>query len=215
MYDEVNSLAALRTKLGQELDKASRQRADAVVQQEILKQLVAVHPIEVPDVLLNEELRRAYLQHKHQESEGQLTEADYYVAPENLREPFGEQALETVRGQLILRHIATAADLTVDPTEVEAEVVALAARTHLRRIKLWAWHPACTRSISSKPVFAKIMAICILLIRSSVRMAVSGSEMANRSRRNEAYGIVPMVVERRIAASRPVIHVCSKTVLSS
>jgi trigger factor len=129
VYDDVDSLAALRTKLGQELEKASRQRADMVVQQEILKQLVAAHPIEVPEVLLNEELRRAYLQHKHQENEGQLTEADYYVAPENLREPFGGQALETVRGQLILRHIATGADLTVEATEVEAEVAALAART--------------------------------------------------------------------------------------
>ena len=129
VYDDVDSLAALRTKLTQELAKASRQRADAVVQQEILKQLVAAHPIEVPEVLLNEELRRAYLQHKHQENEGQLREEDYYVAPENLHEPFGEQALETVRGQLILRHIATEADLTVDATEVEAEVAALAART--------------------------------------------------------------------------------------
>jgi trigger factor len=129
VYDDVDSLAALRTKLGQELEQVARQRADAVVQQEILKQLVAAHPIEVPEVLLNEELRRVYLQHKRQENAGQLTEADYYVAPESLREPFGEQALESVRGQLILRHIAAAAEITIDATEVEAEVAALAART--------------------------------------------------------------------------------------
>ena len=55
------------------------------VQQEILRRLVAVHPIEVPEVLLNEELRRAYLQHKRQETDGQLTEADYHVAPESLQ----------------------------------------------------------------------------------------------------------------------------------
>jgi trigger factor len=162
--DEVDSLAALRTKLGQELEKASRQRADAVVQQEILKQLVAAHPIEVPEVLLNEELRRAYLQHKHQESEGQLTEADYYVAPENLREPFGEQALETVRGQLILRHIATEADLTVDPTEVEAEVAALAARTAQnpdalkRTMERNGTLRALEGNLLEAKVFAKIMA---------------------------------------------------------
>jgi len=129
VYDDVDSLAALRTKVGQELEKVARQRADAVVQQEILTQLVVAHPIEVPEVLLNEELRRAYLQHKRQGNEGQLTEADYYVAPESLREPFGEQALESVRGQLILRHIAAAAEITVDATEVETEVAALAART--------------------------------------------------------------------------------------
>jgi trigger factor len=129
IYDDVDSLAALRTKLGQELEKIARQRADAVVQQEILKQLVAAHPIEVPEVLLNEELRRVYLQHQRQEHEGQLTEADYAIAPESLREPFGEQALESLRGQLILRHIAAAAEITVDAAEIEAEVTALAART--------------------------------------------------------------------------------------
>jgi trigger factor len=91
VYDDVDSLAALRTKVGQELEKVARQRADTVVQQEILKQLVAAHPIEVPEVLLNEELRRTYLQHKRHENAGQLTEADYHVAPESLREPFGNR----------------------------------------------------------------------------------------------------------------------------
>jgi trigger factor len=129
VYDDIDSLAAMRTKLRQELEKIAWQRADAVVQQEILQQLVAAHPIEVPEVLLNEELRRLYLQHKRQENDGRLTEADYAVAPESLREPFGEQALESLRGQLILRHIAAAAEITVDATEVEAEVAALAVRT--------------------------------------------------------------------------------------
>jgi trigger factor len=128
-YDDVDSLAALRVKLRQELEHAARQRADAVLQREILARLVAEHPVEVPEVLLNEELRRAYLKHKRQERGGQLTEADYQVAPESLREPFGAQALEAVRGQLILRHIATEAEITVSPAEVEAEVALLAGRT--------------------------------------------------------------------------------------
>jgi trigger factor len=163
-YDDVDSLAALRTKLGQELEKIAWQRADAVVQQEILQRLVAAHPIEVPEVLLNEELRRVYLQYKRQENDGQLTEADYAVAPENLREPFGEQALESLRGQLILRHIAAAAEMTIDAAELEAEVAALAART--------AQNPEALRgtmerngtlrvleaSLLEAKVFAKIMA---------------------------------------------------------
>jgi trigger factor len=162
--DDVDSLAALRTKLGQELEQVARQRADAGVQQEILKQLVVAHPIEVPEVLLNEELRRVYLQHKRQESGGQLTEADYYVAPESLREPFGEQALESVRGQLILRHIATAAEITVDATEVEAEVAALAARAAqnpeaLRRtMERNGSLRALEASLLEAKVFAKVMA---------------------------------------------------------
>jgi trigger factor len=164
VYEEVDSLPALRTKLRQELEKGARQRADAVAQQEILTRLVAAHPIEVPEVLLNEELRRAYLQHKRQETDGQLTEADYHVAPESLREPFGAQALEAVRGQLILRHIAAEADITVAATEVEAEVVSLAARTAqnpeaLKRVmERNGTLRALEASLLEAKVFAKIMA---------------------------------------------------------
>jgi len=163
-YEDVDSLPALRVKLRQELEKIARQRADTVVQQEILTRLVAAHPIEVPEVLLNEELRQAYLQHKRQETAGQLTEADYHVAPESLREPFGAQALEAVRGQLILRHIAAAADITVAETEVEAEVTAMAARTAqnpeaLKRVmERNGTLRALEAGLLEAKVFAKIMA---------------------------------------------------------
>ena len=163
-YEDVDSLPALRTKLRQELQKVARQRADAVVQQEILARLVAVHPIEVPEVLLHEELRRAYFQHKRQETDGQLTEADYQVAPESLQELFGAQALEAVRGQLILRHIAAEAAITVAATEVEAEVASLAARTAqnpeaLKRVmERNGTLRALEASLLEAKVFAKIMA---------------------------------------------------------
>jgi FKBP-type peptidyl-prolyl cis-trans isomerase (trigger factor) len=111
------------------LEKVARQRADTALQRQILTRMVAEHPLEVPEVLLNEEMRRTYLQHRQQETGGRLTEADYQIAPESLREAFGEQALEAVRGQMILRHIATAAEITVDPEDVEAEVASLAACT--------------------------------------------------------------------------------------
>jgi trigger factor len=163
-YEDVDSLPALRAKLRQELENVARQRAEAVVQQEILRRLVAVHPIEVPEVLLNEELRRAYLQHKRQETDGQLTEADYQVAPESLHELFGAQALEAVRGQLILRHIAAEADITVAATEVEAEVASLAVRTAqnpeaLKRVmERNGTLRALEASLFEAKVFAKIMA---------------------------------------------------------
>jgi len=163
-YEDVDSLPALCTKLRQELEKVARQRADAVVQQEILAHLVAVHPIEVPEVLLHEELRRAYFQHKRQETDEQLTEADYHVAPESLQELFGAQALEAVRGQLILRHIAAEADITVAATEVEAEVASLAARAAqnpeaLKRVmERNGTLRALEASLLEAKVFAKIMA---------------------------------------------------------
>jgi len=187
-YDDVDSLAALRTKLRQELEKIAWQRADATVQQEILTRLIAAHPIEVPEVLLNEELRRLYLQHKRQENDGQLTEADYAVAPESLREPFGAQALESLRGQLILRHIAAAAEITVDAAELEAEVAALAARTaqNPEALKGTMERNGTLRvleaSLLEAKVFAKIMAdmqITDIIVREDT--AVSQAEQVSNA----------------------------------
>ncbi|MBM3225563.1 MAG: trigger factor, partial [Candidatus Tectomicrobia bacterium] len=164
VYDDIDSLEALRVKVRQELEKNALQRADAVVQQDILQRLVAAHPIEVPEVLLHDELRRAYLQHRRQSTDGQLTEADYQVAPESLQEAFGEQALEAVRGQLILRHIATEAEITVEPEEVDAEVVAMAARTAQnadalkRTMERNGTLRALELNLLEAKVFAKIMA---------------------------------------------------------
>lgn len=163
-YEDVDSLSALRTKVRQELEKVARQRADAMVQQDILARLVAAHPIEVPEILLHEELRRAYWQHKRQETGEQLTEADYHVDPESLREAFGAQALEAVRGQLILRHIAAEADITVDTAEVETEVASMAARAAqnpeaLKRVmERNGTLRALEASLLEAKVFAKIMA---------------------------------------------------------
>jgi len=93
-----------------------------------------------------------------------LTEADYQVAPESLQELFGAQALEAVRGQLILRHIAAEADITVAATEVEAEVASLAVRTAqnpeaLKRVmERNGTLRALEASLLEAKVFAKIMA---------------------------------------------------------
>lgn len=129
LYEDVESLDALRAKLRQELERAARQRADAVVQRNILARLVAEHAIDVPEVLLHEEIRRAYVQHKRQETGQGPTEADYQIPIEHLRDAFGQAALETARGQLLLRHIAQEEEIAIEEQEVEAEITALAGRT--------------------------------------------------------------------------------------
>jgi FKBP-type peptidyl-prolyl cis-trans isomerase (trigger factor) len=90
-----------------------------------------------------------------------------------------------VRGQLILRHIAAAAELTVEATEVEAEVAALAARTAQnpealkRTMERNGTLRALEASLLEAKVFAKIMAdMQITDIIVSEDTAVSRAERA-------------------------------------
>ncbi|GIX47737.1 MAG: hypothetical protein KatS3mg131_1948 [Candidatus Tectimicrobiota bacterium] len=89
---------------------------------------MAENPIEVPDALVREQMRRLYLQQRRRETGREPSEADYAVDPETLRETYEAQAREMVRGQLLLRRIGEAAGITVEPAEVDAEVASLAAR---------------------------------------------------------------------------------------
>ena len=127
-YENVDTMAALRERLHGELEKVAVQQADEVLQRHILTKLVAENAIDVPDVLVDEQMLRLYLRYKRQETGRELTEADYPSDLDSLRETFAAPALEAVRGQLLLHHIGEEAGITVTPEELEAEITMLASR---------------------------------------------------------------------------------------
>jgi trigger factor len=127
-YEDVGTVSALRERLRGELEKVVLQQADEVLRQEMLAKLVAENPIDVPEVLVNEQMLRFYLRHKRLETGRELTEADYPSDLESLRETYAVPALEAVRGQLILHHIGEEMGITITPEELDAEIATLASR---------------------------------------------------------------------------------------
>ena len=128
-YEDADSLVLLRERLRSDVETAIGERADAEVRGDVLKRLVDENPFEVPEVLVHDQMRRAYLQGLRAIKGGQLDEDDFNVDVATLDETFVMQAREVVRGQLILRHIGAEAGITVTPEEVDAEVARLAGRT--------------------------------------------------------------------------------------
>ena len=127
-YEDADSLDFLRERLRSDVETAIGERADTEVRADILKRLVDENAFDVPEVLVHDQMRRAYLQGMHAVKGGQLDEADFNVDVAALDETFSTQAREVVRGQLILRHIGAQAGITVTPEEVDAEIARLASR---------------------------------------------------------------------------------------
>jgi FKBP-type peptidyl-prolyl cis-trans isomerase (trigger factor) len=98
-----------------------------VLWRHILDRLVADNPIEVPEMLVHEQMLQLYAQQVHLEQGRTLTEGELQIDPDTLREPYGEPALHAVRGQVILHHLEETLGLAVSPDEVDAEVAALAS----------------------------------------------------------------------------------------
>ena len=127
-YEDADSLDLLRQRLRSDVEAAISERADGEVRGDILKRLVDENSFDVPEVLVHDQMRRAYLQGLRTIKGGQLDEDDFNVDVAALDETFSMQAREVVRGQLILRQIGTQAGIAVTPDEVDAEVARLAGR---------------------------------------------------------------------------------------
>ncbi|ETX00305.1 MAG: hypothetical protein ETSY2_39330 [Candidatus Entotheonella gemina] len=128
-YEDVDTLEALRERAREELEEAAAQAADNTLRQELLAKLVTSNPIDVPDILIQEHLRQLYLYQLRMETGREPSHEDMHVDVEPLREHFGEQALETIRGQVILNRLEADLGVTVTPDEIDAEVASMAERT--------------------------------------------------------------------------------------
>lgn len=127
-YEDADTLEALRDRARKELEAAALQAADNALHRELLAKLVASNPIDVPDLLIQEHLRQIYLYQRRLETGGELSQEDMQVDVEPLREAFGEQALESIRGQLILNRLETDLGVTVTSDDIDVEVALMAAR---------------------------------------------------------------------------------------
>jgi trigger factor len=134
------SLAALRQRLRDELERHRRTEAEGAQKQTLMKRLVEQHQFAVPPALVDRELNRLYNRvHPH--------EHDHEPAPlspegqQQFRATYEPVAVDRVRGMLLLEAIAADAGLSVGEEEVETELRALAgemkiAPEQLRRLLL-------------------------------------------------------------------------------
>ena len=125
-YEEEETLDALRERAREELEEAARQAADNALRQDVLAKLVASNPIDVPDVLIQEHLRQLYLYQRHLQTGQEPSHEDMHVDVEPLREALGEQALESIRGQVILNRLEADLGVVVTADDIDAEVASMA-----------------------------------------------------------------------------------------
>lgn len=127
-YEDEDTLEALRQRSQGELEEAARRDADNALHRELLGKLVETHPIDVPDVLVQEQMRQMYLQHRRMTTGQEPSHDDMHMDTEPLREAYGEQAIEVIRGQVLLHRLEEDLKLSVSPEDVDAEIADMASR---------------------------------------------------------------------------------------
>jgi len=129
-------LADLRTKAGDFLSRERTEESDRKVRSELLEKIMEVNPFEVPQALVEGQVR-ALAQDWAQELQRQgfdekMVQASIFQELANLK----KRAESQVRASLILEAIAKEEKISVKPAEVDAELEKLAASMEVEKPKL-------------------------------------------------------------------------------
>jgi trigger factor len=126
---EAASLEELRAKLRQSLEAAHDQRKLDQAKEKILAALVAAHDFPVPEAMVEHQMDARLERVVHSLAAQGVDPRAVNVDWVSMRKRQRDRALEDMKAELILDHIATAENIDVTEEEVEKEIASLAERS--------------------------------------------------------------------------------------
>jgi len=126
-----DSLDALREKVKQEIEKHKSGEAKEKTKNEILDKLIAAHPFEVPDALVNRYMGVILSRILDNMRSGMSAPEDKGLNIDQLKEKYRPAAVRSVKEDIILDTISAKEGIKVTPDEVEASVRAIAAQRNV------------------------------------------------------------------------------------
>lgn len=126
---EDDTVETLKSKIRQDLEVHTKADADRRMRDDVIRQLLAAHPFEVPETLVEQQTDQR-LQNVVREMIGRgFDPRNPNMNWEGAREELKGQAANDVRATMLLEHIAETENITVSNEEVEAEIDAYAAHS--------------------------------------------------------------------------------------
>jgi trigger factor len=120
-------VATLKSNIRQDLETHSKADADRRMRDDVIRQLLAAHPFEVPETLVEQQTNQR-LQNVVREMIGRgFDPRNPNMNWEGAREELKAQAVNDVRATMLLDHIAETENITVSDEEIETEIDAYAA----------------------------------------------------------------------------------------
>jgi trigger factor len=125
--DEFDSLATLREKIREDLDKRAAAEADHRLRNDVMRTLLETHKFEVPQTLIEQQTTH-HLESVVRDMIGRGIDPRHAELNwEGARNELKEQAEADVRATMLLEQIAEEEKITVPDEEVEAEIDAIVA----------------------------------------------------------------------------------------
>jgi trigger factor len=123
---DFSSLDDLRKKIRNDLEQEENHKADLKLKEDLTDGLIAKAEFEIPEALVNQEIRQMMLRIEQDLSRQGLSWEKAGLDPSSLMERFRPPAQKLARKKLILEKVAQLESITVRPEEVEAELQRIA-----------------------------------------------------------------------------------------
>lgn len=124
--EELDSVAALRTKLRENMEHQSSEEADHRLRADLMQKLLETHQFEVPQSLVDHQVNYRLESLVREMMSRGVDPRDQKVNWESAREEMKTQAESDVRASLLLESIADEEQIDVSKEEIEAEIETIA-----------------------------------------------------------------------------------------
>ena len=150
--DEFDSVATLRSKIRQDYELRAKAEADHKVRGELIRQVVAAHPFEVPESLVQQQTNQLLQTVARDMMERGVDPRNPELKWDRAHEELKTQAEQDVRATMLMEHIAEAENITVSNEEVEAEIeaIATASRQSVEQVRAALTKSGGERSIAHR-----------------------------------------------------------------
>ncbi len=127
--EEIDSVATLRTKLREDLERRAGFEADQRVRDELMRKLIAAHQFEVPESLVKSQARRLLESTVRDMMQHGMDPRNAEFNWESMQGLFEVQATEDLRGSILLERIAEAENIDAADDEIAQEIERIAQGT--------------------------------------------------------------------------------------
>src|SRR2546425_2062641 len=127
LSEDFDSVATLRGKIREDLEKRAGQEADHRLRAELMRKLLDAHQFEVPQSLIDHQTNYRMESAVRDMIGKGIDPRTQEINWEGAREELQGQAEEDVRGSMLLERIAEEEQIAVSDDEIEAEIRAIAA----------------------------------------------------------------------------------------
>jgi trigger factor len=123
---DFSSLEDLRKKIRNDLEQEENRKADLKLKEDLTDGLIAKSEFELPEALVNQEIRQMMLRIEQDLSRQGLSWEKAGLDPNSLMERFRPPAQKLARKKLLLEKVAQLESIAVSPEEIEEELQRIA-----------------------------------------------------------------------------------------